>query len=34
MARFITRRLITMVVLLFVISLVTFLLFVVALPGR
>jgi peptide/nickel transport system permease protein len=33
MARFITRRLITMLALLFVISLVTFLLFVVALPG-
>ena len=33
MARFITRRLITMVALLFVISLVTFLLFIVALPG-
>ncbi len=33
MARFVTRRLITMVLLLFVISLVTFLLFVVALPG-
>ena len=33
MARFVTRRLITMVALLFVISLVTFLLFIVALPG-
>ena len=33
MARFITRRLITMVALLFVISLVTFLLFIVALPN-
>ena len=33
MARFITRRFITMVLLLFVISLVTFVLFVVALPG-
>jgi peptide/nickel transport system permease protein len=33
MARFITRRLLTMVAMLFVISLVTFVLFVVALPG-
>ena len=33
MARFLTRRLITMVLMIFAISLVTFLLFVVALPG-
>jgi peptide/nickel transport system permease protein len=33
MARFLTRRLITMVLMIFVISLVTFLLFIVALPG-
>jgi peptide/nickel transport system permease protein len=33
MARFVTRRLITMVLMIFVISLVTFVLFVVALPG-
>jgi peptide/nickel transport system permease protein len=33
MARFVTRRLITMLLLLFVISVVTFVLFVVALPG-
>lgn len=33
MARFITRRLLTMVAMLFVISVVTFVLFVVALPG-
>ena len=33
MARFVIRRMITMVLMLFVISLVTFLLFVVALPG-
>jgi peptide/nickel transport system permease protein len=33
MARFVTRRLMTMVLMLFAISLVTFLLFIVALPG-
>ncbi|MDE3131536.1 MAG: ABC transporter permease, partial [Acidobacteriota bacterium] len=33
MARFVTRRLITMALMIIVISLVTFLLFVVALPG-
>ena len=33
MARFVTRRVITMFFMLFAISLVTFLLFIVALPG-